>query len=58
MEDGYEDLTACCDGKITMEKLRRFQRAIVEFNEFVRLGAEMCRPVSDRDQADKRPTRD
>jgi hypothetical protein len=59
MEDGYEDLTACCDGRITIEKLKRFQRAIVEFNEFVRLGAEMCRPVSDRRaQGDRQTLRD
>jgi hypothetical protein len=59
MEDGYENLTACCDGKITIEKLKRFQRAIVEFNEFVRLGAEMCRPVSDnRGQGDRQTLRD
>jgi hypothetical protein len=48
MEKDFVNLAACCDGEITMAKLKRFQSAIAEFNEFFRLGAEMCRPVSGR----------
>jgi hypothetical protein len=58
MSDKYENLKACCDGTITVEKLERFEQAMVEFKEFVTLAAAMFRPVSDRERADRRSLRD
>jgi hypothetical protein len=44
MDEQYENLTACCGGKITLEGLKRFEQAIPEFRKFVELGAQMCAP--------------
>jgi hypothetical protein len=42
----YENLIACCDGLITPEKLERFELAMVEFEEFVKIARKMFAPAS------------
>ena len=46
----YENLTACCDGTITVEKLERFELAMVEFEEFMKVAKQMFAPVSKKEQ--------
>ncbi|MBR1067470.1 hypothetical protein ABIF65_007689 [Bradyrhizobium japonicum] len=46
MRAKYENLTACCDGQITVEKLERFELAMREFKEFMGLAKQMFAPPS------------
>ncbi|WP_375762510.1 hypothetical protein ACE10W_04795 [Bradyrhizobium sp. B025] len=53
----YENLMACCDGMITVEKLERFELAIVEFEEFMKIAKEMFAPAS-KEELERRAAED
>ncbi|CUT11568.1 hypothetical protein BF49_2648 [Bradyrhizobium sp.] len=46
MKSKYENLIACCDGEITVDKLERFELAMLEFKEFMGLAKQMFAPPS------------
>jgi|tagenome__1003787_1003787.scaffolds.fasta_scaffold20393584_1 hypothetical protein len=47
----YENLVACCDGLITVEKLERFELAMVEFEEFMKTAKAMFATASKEELA-------
>jgi hypothetical protein len=46
--DRFANLTACCDGAISIEKLQRFQRAMGEYRIFIDGMKQMLAPVEER----------
>jgi hypothetical protein len=55
--DKYQNLTACCDGLITVEKLERFELAMLEFEEFMKVAKKMFAPAS-KEELERRAAED